>query len=283
MTAHTWRGACVMVAVLLAIAPGAIAADLGDFDPEQGPVVDGAYLNPYFGMRYPLPAGWKPGPQPARPSYGGYYVLSTPVPPRDTKATILIAAQDNFFADKPIGDAKAMLADLAHSVQERDNAKAETSTATIAGLAFARLDIEANPLSRIVFATNIRCHAVIFVFTSADHDRLTTLAASLNHLSLPSAPTALACVKDYATVQTIRRRVEPTMAGPQFVKVPVRIIIGDDGKVKHIHVIRADPTQRQGIVDALAQWEFEPYRTDGRAAAVETGLTFEFRPTRRAD
>jgi hypothetical protein len=282
LTAHIWRAAFVMVAVLLAIEPGAIAADPADFDPEQGAVVDDAYLNPYFGMRYPLPAGWKPGPQPARPSYGGYYVLSTPAPPEDTKATILIAAQDNFFADKPIGDAKATLADLAHSIQEHD-AAAEISNTTIAGHTFARLNIEASPLSRVVFTTNIRCHAVIFAFTSADRDRLAQLAASLGRLSFSAASAAPVCVKDYATTQTVRRRVEPIMEGPQFVKVPVRIIIGSDGKVKHIHVIRAAPAQQQSIVDALAQWEFQPYRRNGRAVAGETGLTFEFKPTGRAD
>jgi Gram-negative bacterial TonB protein C-terminal len=271
------------VAVLLAIEPGAIAADPADFDPEQGAVVDGAYLNPYFGMRYPLPAGWKPGPQPARPSYGAYYVLSTPVPPKDMKATILIAAQDTFFADRPIGDAKAALADLAHSIQEDNTAEAGISSTTIAGHTFARLDIEASPLSRAVFATNIRCHAVIFAFTSADRDRLAHLAASLGRLSLLAASTAPVCVKDYATTQTVRRRVEPIMVGPQFVKVPVRIVIGADGNVKHIHVIRAARAQRQSIADALAQWQFQPYRRNGHAVASETGLTFEFRPPGRAD
>jgi hypothetical protein len=283
LTAHTWRAAFVMVAVLLTIEPGAIAADPADFDPEQGAVVDDAYLNPYFGMRYPLPAGWKPGLQPARPSYGGYYVLSTPVPPKDTKATILIAAQDNFFADRPIGEAKATLADLAHSIQEGATAEAEISSTTIAGHTFARLNIEAIPLSRVVFATDIRCHTVIFTFTSANRDRLAQLAAGLGRLSLSSPSTAPVCVRDYVTPQTVRRRAEPIMAGPQFVKVPVRIVIGSDGKVQYIHVIRADPAQRQSIADALAQWEFESYRTDGRAAAVETGLTFEFKPTRRAN
>lgn len=283
MTTHTWRAAFVTVAVLLAIEPGAIAADPADFDPEQGAVVDSAYLNPYFGMRYPLPAGWKPGPQPARPSYGGYYVLTTPVPPKDTKATILIAARDTFFADKPIGDAKATLADLAHGVQEDNTAEAGISSTTIAGHTFARLNIEASPLSRVVFATNIRCHAVIFAFTSADRDRLAQLAASLGRLSLSAVSTAPVCVKDYATPQTVRRRVEPIMVGPQFVKVPVRIVIGSDGKVKHIHVIRAAPAQQQSIMDALAQWQFQPYRRNGHAVVGETGLTFEFRPTGRAD
>ena len=283
MSAHTWRAAFVTVAVLLAIEPGAIASDPADFDPEQGAVVDGVYVNPYFGVRYPLPAGWKPGPQPARASYGGYYVLSTPAPPEGVKATILIAAQDTFFADKPIADAEVTLANLARRVRQDDTVKDEISSKTIAGHAFARLDIEASPLSRIVFAANIRCHVVIFVFTRADHDRLAQLAASLGHLSLPAAPAAPVCIKDYATAQTVRRRVDPIMAGPQFVKVPVRIVIGSDGKVKHIHVIRAAPAQQQSIVDALAQWEFQPFRMDGRAAELETGLTFEFKPTKQVN
>ncbi len=283
MTAHTWRAAFVTVAVLLAIETGAIATDPADLDPEQGAVVDDAYLNPYFGMRYPLPAGWRPGPQPARPSYSGYYVLSTPAPPEDTKATILIAAQDAFSADKPIADAKATLADLARSVQQGNTAEAEISSTTIAGHTFARLNIEASPLSRVVFATNIRCHAVIFAFTSADRDRSARLAASLGRLSFSAASPAPVCVKDYGTPQTVRRRVEPIKVGPQFVKVPVRIVIGSDGKVKHIHVIRAAPAQQQNIVDALAQWEFQPYPRNGQAVASETGLTFEFRPPGRAD
>ena len=51
------------------------AADPRTADPEQGAVIDGAYVNAYFGLRYPLPPGWKAGPQPPRPSAGGYYVL----------------------------------------------------------------------------------------------------------------------------------------------------------------------------------------------------------------
>lgn len=66
-------------------------------------MIDGVYANPYFAVRYPLPAGWKDGPEPPRRSYDGYYVLDTPVPPEDVKATILIAAQDSFFLplDRP--------------------------------------------------------------------------------------------------------------------------------------------------------------------------------------
>jgi hypothetical protein len=269
--------------LLFSSVPKAIAADPADFDPGQGGVVARAYVNPYFGMRYPLPAGWGEGPQPPHPSSAGYYALSTPTALDGAKATILIAAQDTFFVDRPLADAKATLAGLAHNVEEDGKETAEFSTTAIAGLTFDRLDIHSSPLSRIVFASDIRCHVVIFVFTSADPGQLAVLAASLEHLSVQTTPAAPVCIKDYATSQTIRRRVEPAMTGPQFVKVPVRVLIGDDGRVKRIHVIRADPAQRLSIMDALAQWEFQPYRTDGRTAPVETGLTFEFKPAGRAD
>jgi hypothetical protein len=60
------------------------------------------------------------------------------------------------------------------------------------------------------------------------------------------------------------------------VPIPVRIIIDTAGAVKHIHVIRAGDEQRKNIEEALHQWKFKPYRVDGRAVEVETGLLFQF-------
>jgi len=92
------------------------AADRRTANPEQGAVIEGAYVNAYFGLRYPLPSGWKAGSQPPRPSAGGYYVLSTPRPPAGAEATILIAAQDTFFAMPPVADAGEMTRSLVRSV-----------------------------------------------------------------------------------------------------------------------------------------------------------------------
>jgi outer membrane biosynthesis protein TonB len=58
----------------------------------------------------------------------------------------------------------------------------------------------------------------------------------------------------------------------------VRIVVGTDGKVKHIHVINAAPQQRKNIEEALAQWELKPHLVSGHAVEVETGLVFEFKP-----
>jgi len=265
------------------------SAEPGVFDPEAGAVVDGVYINRYFGVHYPLPQGWKEGPQPARPSYAGYYVLSTPAPAEDARASILIAAQDVFFATLPITDASAMAKKLAHDAPESDHATGGPSGVTIAGRSFARLELSGNPLSRILLATDTRCHVLIFTFTAADPDELEKLAGSLDRLSWGSDASASSttdppvptCARDYATPKNILQRVEPVVVGPPYLKIPVRIIIGADGRVQHIHVIRAFPEQRNSIESALAQWKFKPYLVDGNAVELETGLVFEFKPSIR--
>jgi hypothetical protein len=256
----------------------ASAADPGTADPENGTVVDGIYSNPYFALRYRLPAGWKEGPPPARPSSAGYYVLETPAAPEEAEAAILIAAQDVFFAAPPIADAMELVKDLARSPSEADGKALEPAVVTIAGHRFARVEIRGSPLSRIVLATDIRCHVVIFAFTGAEPERLKQLEASLDPLSLPAYEPVAACVKGYPTAETVLQKIEPAPAGPRFLKIPVRIIIGADGKVKHVHVIRAFPGQRKSIEDALGQWLFKPYELNGHPAEVETGLLFEFKP-----
>jgi hypothetical protein len=262
----------------IAVQPGR-AADPATADPDQGAVADGAYVNPYFGLRYPLPPGWKAGPQPPRPSAGGYYVLSTPLPPADAKATVLIAAQDIFFAAPPIADASEMARDLVRSVSAgAGNPAAIPGTVAIAGHSFVKIRLPGTPLSRLAFATDIRCHVVIFSFTGVEPGSLQQLAASLRRLSFDHAPAAPECIKGYATTQTIRREIEPAPAGPQFVKVPVRIVIGADGSVEHIHVIRAGAAQQRNIENALLRWRFQPYQAAGHASEIETGLTFEFKP-----
>lgn len=71
-------------------------------------------------------------------------------------------------------------------------------------------------------------------------------------------------------------QVEPKQVGAKFTKVPVRIIIDREGKVKHIHVINAFPDQAKSVEDALAQWRFKPYLKNGQPIEIETGILFEF-------
>jgi hypothetical protein len=74
-------------------------------------------------------------------------------------------------------------------------------------------------------------------------------------------------------------KVDPEIVGPKYTQVPVRFIIGTDGKVKHIHVINAFPDQAKSVERALAQWELKPYKANGQAVEVETGIMFEFKPS----
>jgi hypothetical protein len=258
-------------------------------DPEAGAVVDGVYINRYFGLYYPFPPGWKEGPQPPRPSNVGYYVLNTPAPGEDARASILIAAQDVFFATPPITDASATAKKLAHDASEADHTTPELSGVTIVGRSFTRLELRGSPLSRIVLATDTRCHLLIFTFTAAEPEELEKLAGSLDRLSWGSDASASSatdppvpiCMKGYATTENILQRAEPVVVGPLFLKIPVRIIIGTDGRVQHTHVIRAFPEQQKSIESALAQWEFKPYQVNGYPVEIETGLVFEFKPPTR--
>ena len=63
-------------------------------------------------------------------------------------------------------------------------------------------------------------------------------------------------------------------ANTNSTRYPCGIIIDKEGKIKHIHFLSAVPDQAKVITDALGQWRFKPYRQNGRAVEVETGLMF---------
>jgi len=254
-------------------------------DPEDGALVQSVYTNPYFALAYPLPAGWKEGLAGPPPSNAGYYVLNTPELDGEAKGTVLVAAQDRFFAARPVADAMAMLEDLRHSALQTAGLTAETAPqlVTIAGRSFARLDLGGVGLSRVVFATDIRCHIVSFTFAASDPALLKALAASVDRVSFAAEANdpAPLCIDHYATDATIRHQVPPAPIPPNFLKIPVRIVIGRDGKVRHVHVIRAFPAQAKSIAEAVSQWEFKPYEVQGQPVEIETGIVFEFKPSDR--
>lgn len=74
-------------------------------------------------------------------------------------------------------------------------AGAVRSAVTLAAHPFVRLDLPGAPLSRVVFATDIRCHVVIFTFTAADSQHLAQLASGLGRVSLARDPRVPDCVK----------------------------------------------------------------------------------------
>ena len=249
-------------------------------NPEDGKVANGVYTNEYFGLSYPLPEGWAEGLAGPEPSHSGYYALRTLIP-RKLDATILIAAQDMFFAHKALNNAVEAASDFRRAISEIEGMTIdrEPLQMRITDHIVERVDFSGVGLYRAMFVTEARCHLVSFNLTTRDPERLASLALSLKNLffagqkgAFSSAPT---CIKNYAIAENLLWKVEPAFIGSPFTPIPVRITIGVNGNVKHVHVIRATADQRKSIEHALAQWQFRPYETQGRAIEIETGLVLQ--------
>ena len=244
-------------------------------NPEDGQVVNGAYVSEYLNLSYRLPKGWTAGlPGPA-PSQSGYYVLGTWISQGDPAGTILVSAQDMFFADKSDDDVRAMAADFRQVMSSVDGMTIdrEPSEVTIGGRAGYRVDFSGVGLYRSMFAIEIRCHIVTFNLTTRDPALLERLARSLDH-DVQNRPdrSAPRCVRDYAVADNFIQRVEPADTGAKAAAIPVRIVVTKDGGVSDVHVIRATATQKRSIEEALRQWKLKPYLDRGRAVEVETGV-----------
>jgi hypothetical protein len=264
-----------------------MAGNEADFpEPENGAVARGAYANKYFALSYPLPADWTESLKGPPSSDSGYYILSS-LKTADTfkgpdKGLLLISALDLFFAPKPVSSPMGLLHDIKGKLPRVYTLEKEPEEVKIGGYSFARLGYTGVGIHWTVVATEIRCHVVQFAFTSRDPKLLDSLVQGMDRLQLMTAGSPAGaihpppCVKDYAAGVNVVHKVDPVMVGPRFTTVPARVIIGADGKVKHIHVIYAVPDQAKSVEDALAQWVFKPYTQNGIATEIETGILFKF-------
>ena len=248
----------------------------------------GSYDNPYFGLTLPLPAGWVQKYEGPPPSDSGYYVLAqlrpgedsqNPGPSREmARGTLLIAAQDVFFTTTHATGPLELINYTRDHLQADYRVERPPTNVTIAGRDFVRFGYvsQVAGLHWRFFATQIRCHVVEFIFTSADTRLLETLTRNLSSLKSPPGGDAgePVCIKGYASPATILERVDPVFLEQRYNQVPVRVIIDREGKVKHIHFLSAFPTQSQAISVALAQWRFKPYLRNGQPVEVETGMLF---------
>jgi hypothetical protein len=204
------------------------------------------------------------------------------IPASGRSAAILIAAQDKFFATDEHGD----VADGARDFrQAMSNIKGMTVDPDLKKLKVAdhllyRVDYSGVGLFRATIRTQSRCHILSFNLTARDAELRKHLAHSLEKVSFATGSGGASpppCVLGYAAGDNIMHKVRPLPVGPKFVPIPVRIIVGADGDVKHVHVIHATDDQRRSIEEALYQWKFKPYKVNGRPSPVETGLTFKFK------
>lgn len=226
--------------------------------PEGGSVTNNVFTNQYFGMTYPLPSDWSEKYKGPPPSDSGRYVLAQ-ISPMTTfkgtdRGTVLITAQDMFFTPLRAANALELINFSKDNLQADYKVEMPPTPTKIAGRSFtffAYWSPEAQ-LHWYVLATEIRCHAVEIVLTSRDTKLLETLTLDLNKMKLPAeaSPTAgtgggdvPVCVKDYASDENLITRVDPVFTEHRFNPVPVRIMIGKDGKIKHIHFLSAFPDQ----------------------------------------
>jgi hypothetical protein len=253
--------------------------------PEEGTVASGIYTNKYFHLSYPVPSGWmQQGAGGPRPSPAGYYVLRTLTPIGEPTGSVLIAAQDTFFAPKALRDAMPAAHELGRTMAALPGMTIDRQPeeATISGRPFGRVDFSGVGLFRSIWITQIRCHLVSFNLTANTREQLDFLRLSLDKIvyagdSAAESPDPV-CIDNYANAETLAAKDDPEATGPTFQPIPIRIIISSDGSVKHVHVIRATAEQRNNIEKALAQWKFRPPEMDGRADEIETGLLIEFGP-----
>jgi Gram-negative bacterial TonB protein C-terminal len=250
-------------------------------DPEDVRVADGVFVSDYLGLSYRVPKGWTeglPGPSPSR---SGYYVLGTWIPEQESGGTVLIAAQDMFFADDTATEVKSVVAEARQVMSSVDGMTIdrEPEEVSVARHPGYRLDFSGVGLFRSMLAIEIRCHVVTFNLTSRDPELLAGLVKSLDDLDAAgNRPDPVPdCLKDYASENALHR-VEPNRIGARPESVPVRLIVATDGSVKHVHVIHASASQRRNVEEALRQWKFEPYVKQGHPAEVETGMVLNLKP-----
>jgi hypothetical protein len=257
--------------------------------PEGGRVGNNAYSNAYFGLTYPLSSDWTEKYSGPPPSDSGYYVLAQ-IRPADTfkgasRGSILIAAQDLFFTHAPVTNALELSNYNKDGLNPEYRVEPSPTMVRIADRSFVRFDY-GSPVAELhwyVLATQIRCHMIEFVFTSRDTKLLEDLVQEMNKMILPEEAGPISgrgggavpeCIKNYASEENVLEKVDPVFTERRFNPVPVRVIIGKDGKVKHIHFLSAFPEQAKAVTDALLQWRFRPYLRDGKPAEVETGIMF---------
>jgi hypothetical protein len=265
--------------------------------PEAATVSAGVFSDAYFGISYKLPEDWTQEYEGPPPSESGAYVLAQVGSPQaedgPTSASMLITAQDIFFTPLPATNALELTRYTKEHLQAHYKVETAPKVIRLADRSFSFFSYW-SPVAELhwyVLGIQIRCHAVQFVLTSRDTKLLDRLLLDLNRMKLPADVSATAgdgggrfpvCIKDYARDENVIARVDLVFTEHRFNPIPVRIIIDKQGKVKHIHFISAFPDQAQAITDALEQWRFKPYVSDGQPEEVETGILFGHAPQRPA-
>jgi Gram-negative bacterial TonB protein C-terminal len=257
--------------------------------PEESSIKSGVFVSSYFGITYPLPQGWVQHYYGPPPSEGGRYVLAEishlGESKNEERGNLLITADDMFFTQTPVENSAELIDYMAGHLRKDYQIEFPAADIELAGHTFRVFAYQA-PIAQLhwyIVATDLRCHAVEFTFTSREPMRHTSLLEAIKRLKLPPQASdhtndadnfAPVCVKNYATARNLVTHVEPKFEERRSNTIPVRMVIDQDGRILHIHILSAFPDQAKAIIEALRQWRFRPYKRNGRAVAVETGVVF---------
>src|SRR6185312_417955 len=233
--------------------------------PEAGSISNNVYSNKYFSLSYSLPPGFVQKFTGPPPSDSGYYVLTQlePTPQFEAAAagSVLVSAQDLFFGLAPANSPLELINFRRDKLGPDFKIEKQPTEVKVGNHSFIRFDYmsPAAELHWYTLATEVRCHAVVFQFTSRDPELLESMARQMDKAGLlgqssPADSRAPVCIRNYASGGNVLQKVEPVFTDHKFNSIPVRVIIDKYGKVKHIHVISAFPSQIKAINDALARW-----------------------------
>jgi len=260
--------------------------------PEGGTISENTYNNKYFGLSYALPPGFFQKYSGPPPSDSGYYVLTQLEPKPEFEAaaagSVLVSAQDMFFSLVPAESPLALVEFKSKKLGPDFKIEREPVAVKLGKRSFIRFDYM-SPVAELhwyTLTTQVRCHALQFQFTSRDPELLENMIRQVEKISLPdetagSSAATPVCIRNYATGDNVLQKVDPVLTGHRFNRIPVRLVIDKYGKVKYIHVLSAFPDETRAITEALMRWEFRPYRVNGKAMEVETGIIFGNQPAER--
>jgi hypothetical protein len=120
------------------------ASDRSTPVPEDGAVSKNIYTNRYLGMTLPLPSDWTEAYKGPPPSDSGSYVLAQLIPASSfkgpMKGTVLISAQDMFFALNPAHNAMELITFSKDHLPSYYEVERPPTQVKIAGRSFIRFD-----------------------------------------------------------------------------------------------------------------------------------------------
>jgi len=81
---------------------------------------------------------------------------------------------------------------------------------------------------------------------------------------------------------TILRKVQPVYPAQALAQhlegsVVLQATVAEDGKVQGVTVLRGDPLLARAATDAVRQWQYEPFRVDGKPIQKQIEITIDFK------